>query len=472
MKEEDINNLISRYKQMLASGKSVYFDPVEYETLADYYEAQDDYETASEVVQHGLVIHPESESLMLKFARYLTYDAKYEEALEYINLHIGGDDPELQLIRIECLLQTDNAGEAAILADKLLSEADSDLDVILSELGFIYLDAEEFDSAILFLKKSLEFNSENKEVLNDLIYAYEARNEFALAIDICNSLLDIDPYSFETWTMLGRLYFMGNDIQKAIESFDFALSINDSDVPTLKMKAHCLLMTDQINESVEILEQCCVLVPDDEMLYLSLADCFLQLDKLDLSLINLNKYESLIGETSISLAKKAYIFQKQKMNEAAALHIAKALEADPESYDVNMIAGDMYFEAGMFDDAGIHYSKAMDLNDYKDEAKEKLIAVYIQNKRYDEAIKLQKGLTLTNPTNVAFEKLALLYMEIGDEENYEICINSFGDDVLRSFFLLLFPEYQEKIAILDKEFIMARLKEAFDSRLFYKNSKY
>lgn len=473
MKDKNIYDLISRYEQMLVSGKSVYFDASEYDELAEYYDSLDDYETANEIVEIGLTIHPANEQLMLKHARFLTYDAKYEEALAYINMHLSSaDDTELYLLKIECTLQLGNSAEALNIANKLLSDTESDLDEVLAELGFVYLDAEDYTTAILFLQKSLEYNPENKDVLSDLIYAYESQNDFASAIKSCNALLDIDPYSFETWTMLGRLYFMSNDIQHAIESLDFALSINDSDIPTLKMKAHCLLLTDRVTDAIEILEQSCQLSPNDEMLYMSLADCYFQLEKFETMLTYIQKHEDLAGETPISLAKKAYIYLRNNKIDTAREAISKALELDPSSYDVNMIAGDLFFEATMPNEAEKYYKTAMDLVDYKEEAMEKLTTIYINNRDFDKAISLQKEILKTAPSPLVYEKLALLYMEVGDKDKFEACINNFDEQLLQSFFLLLFPEYQEKMSTIDKVYIRSRLNEAFDSRLLYKNSKY
>lgn len=140
---------------MLVSGKSVYFDASEYDELAEYYDSLDDYETANEIVEIGLTIHPANEQLMLKHARFLTYDAKYEEALAYINMHLSSaDDTELYLLKIECTLQLGNSAEALNIANKLLSDTESDLDEVLAELGFVYLDAEDYTTAILFLQKA------------------------------------------------------------------------------------------------------------------------------------------------------------------------------------------------------------------------------------------------------------------------------------------------------------------------------
>ena len=139
MRKKENSNVLERYEQMLISGKNVYFDADEYDELADYYDKSDDIETAKEIVKLGLSIHPNNESLMIRHVRFLTYDANYSSALHYLNSHFNGYDFEQYLLKIECLLQLGLYAEAHSLTVEVLQDEDTDIDLILSELGFIYI---------------------------------------------------------------------------------------------------------------------------------------------------------------------------------------------------------------------------------------------------------------------------------------------------------------------------------------------
>lgn len=471
MEERNIIDLLSRYEQMLVTGKSIYFDADEYDDLAEYYDKLDDIEAARGIVDMGLSIHPDNESLMLRFGKYLVYDAKYTTALHYLNSRFSSYDFELYLLKIECLLHLDLYAEAYELTAEILRDEDTDLDVILSELGFLYVGAEYYDEAILYFEKSLEYDPANIEVLNDLAYAYEVKADFASAIIVCNQILDADPYSIDSWIMLGKLYSLEEDFEKAIDAFDFALALDETNMLVLKLKAHCLLLSERSKEAVAMLKECISMSPDESHLYLSLAECYMSLEQYGEVLKALLEYENLVGETPESMAKKAHVYLLQGKIDESVEFIDKALNADSDSFDVNMIAGEVYLKLNIPSGAEIFYKKALSLNeDNAEEVLEKLVSVYLRKDEIQNAIECQERLFDITESAQAQEKLALLYMENGDKENFQATIESFDDESLFSIFSVFYPN--DILDIPSRESILRRLNEAYECRLLYKNIKY
>lgn len=471
MEERNIIDLLSRYEQMLLTGKSMYFDADEYDDLAEYYDKLDDIETARGIVDMGLSIHPDNESLMLRFAKYLVYEARYTTALHYLNSRFSSYDFELYLLKIECLLHLDLYAEAYELTEEILRDEDTDLDVILSELGFLYVGAEYYDEAILYFEKSLEYDSGNIEVLNDLAYAYEVKADFASAIIVCNQILDSDPYSVDSWIMLGKLYSLEEDYEKAIDAFDFALALDETNIIVLKLKAHCLLLSDRSEEAVDMIQECINMSPDEGLLYLSLAECYMSLEQYNDVLKALVAYETLVGETPESMAKKAHAYLLQGKIDESVEFIDKALNADSDSFDVNMIAGEVYLKLNIPSGAEIFYKKALSLNeDNAEEVLEKLVSVYLRKDEILNAIECQERLVEVSEAAQSYEKLALLYMENGDKEKFQTTIESFDDESLFSIFSVFYPNDMSDIP--NRDSVLLRLNEAYECRLLYKNIKY
>jgi len=474
MKEKDISDLLERYEQMLVTGKNIYFDADEYEELADYYDKLDDIETAKDVVDLGLKIHPDNEALMLRYARFMIYEANYMPALEYLNTHFSTYNFELYLLKIECYLQLGLYAEAHELTAEVLKDEDTEIEVILSELGFLYVEAEYFDEAILYFKKSLEYDPENKDVLNDLAYAYEANGDFDAAIEICERILDLDPYGFELWLMLGKLYSLNENYEKAVDAFDFALTLDDSNINVLKLKAHCLILSDRIPEAIETLKQAIILSPDDEISYLTLADCYLNLDDPKNMLTAIYDYESKFGETAESIIKKAYAFFMKGKADAAEDLIHQILKHNPKSSYINLLAGNLYLKLGKISDAEVLYKKALTLNDEGgEEILEKLVSLFVSKNDFTNALVYQKKIVDIENTTESKIKLALIYLEAGIKDNYHEYVQSLSDDVLISLLNVFYPNedtFYENPA--DREYIIQRLYEVFESRQLYKNIKY
>lgn len=473
MAERDISELIARYEQMLVSGKSVYFDADEYDELAEYYDKLDDLDSARDIVAQGLHIHPENERLMLKSARFLIYDGKYTEALYFLNSHFGTYDFELYLMKIECLLNMGLYAEAYQLTAQVLDDEETDLEVILSELGFLYLEAEYYDEAILYLEKSLEYDPSNREVLDDLAYAYEAKGDFEAAVDICNRILDVDPYSLEAWLMLGKLYSLNGNYENAIDAFDFALTLDEKDLSALKLKAHCLILAGRTEEAVDVLKQSLELYPEDDSIYLSLADSYMELALYDDMLKYIGDYEKYAGETVESTAKKAYAFLLKDDLEQAKILIDQILSVNPESFEANMIAGELNYRLDNMAEAEAFYLKALSIHESDTEdVLEKLVSVNVKQGNLSEAIDWQKKILGVDSSALALRRLALLYLEKGDKENYKATIESFSDEDLESFYELFYQDEDADHSKEDRDYLLNRLYEAFDCRLMYKNMKY
>ncbi|MEN9919456.1 MAG: hypothetical protein RL662_1892 [Bacteroidota bacterium] len=473
MEEKDILDLVSRYEQMLISGKNIYFDADDCDALVDYYDKLDDIETAKNILDLGLKIHPDSESLMLRYAKHLVYDGAYTPALDYLNSHFNTYEFDQYLLRIECLLQLGLYAEAHELSIEVLADEDTDTEVILSELGFLYVEAEYFDEAILHFEKSLEYDPENIEVLNDLAYAYEAKGDFDSSIHVCERILDVDPYSFDGWLTLGKLHSLQEEYEKAIDAFDFALALDDSNTSLLKLKAHCLLLSNRVEEAIVILEQCLGISDDDDLLHLTLAECYMNVENYDQILNVILAYENKFGESAESLARKSYAFFSKGDLDTSFKLLDKALSIDTDSFEANIIAGDIYLKSEKNAEAEAFYLKALSTREENnEEVLEKLIRFYITNNNYTSAITYQQQLTNTNESSSTQSKLALLYLEAGEKDNFTSYIHTLDIEALLVLFFAFYPDEEINLSTIDRDYIIKRLMDVYEYRLLYKNIQF
>lgn len=473
MKEKDITELLERYEQMLVSGKNMYFDADEFDELADYYDKTDDIESAREAIELGLKIHPNNELLILRQIRFYIYDAEYSKAFEYLSTHFNSYNFDSHLLKIECMLQLGLFAEAHELAVEVLSDDDTEKETALSELGFLYVEAEYFDEAILYFEKSLEYDPDNKDVLNDLAYAYESKGDFTEAVRVCERILDLDPYAFDTWLTLGKLYSLDEDYEKAVDAFDFALTLDEGNVNVLKLKIHCLILSDRTPEAIYILKQALEMVPDDKLLYLTLIDCYLELEELDNMLEVITQIEARFGDVPESLVKKAYVFfMKDNPTEAESI-INRILDKNPDSADICTLVGNLYYNVGEMQKSEDAYQKALALDDgYNEDIFHKLVVVHLNQNDIPGAIEYQKKIVEITESSTSKIKLALLYMESSNKTEFQKYVNSLDDTQLSSLLTIFYPEEQINLSNIDRNYILVRLDDVFESRLLYKNIKY
>lgn len=468
--KENITKLVSKYEEALESGKSIYLDADEFDELAEYYDSNDDIESARDAVNAGLAIHPESNSLILKKAKFAVYDTQYSEALQLLK-GFTSYDFDLYLLKIECFLQLGLPAEAYVLTKEILENEDSGLDNALAELGFLYEDADYFDEAILYFNKSLEYKGDNIDVLSDLSYVYEIKGEHESAISTCNKLLDIDPYNYEAWLNLGKLHWFKEEFEKAIDAFDFALTINEGDENVLKLKAHCLSLSGRVDEAISIFKTLLANKTEDPSVYFLLAECYQSLEMYAESLAYLDQYELLEGSNEGLISIKVQVFSQMGDLDGALSLIHRELEDNPTSSYLNLALGEIYLKQELFDEAETCLLKIYDDNQDDFHLLDMLAVTSIKKENYSDAIEYTEQMLDIDINNMEVkQRLALLYFEVDDKEQFNDLLEQFTDKELLSLFKFIYTPTSDRN--FDRDSLLFYLNEARECRTLFKNLKY
>lgn len=471
MAEKNISALVKRYEEAQESGKNAYFDADEFSELADYYDGLEDLETARTIINSGLAIHPGNTPLLVKKAKLAVYDGEYDKALQLLQSSTEYDF-DLYLLRIECHLQLGQYEKAYKLSEELLEkEEDESIDNIFAELGFLHVEADCFKEAILYFEESLKTNAGNIDVLSDLAYAYEMVGNIDEAIATTNKILDLEPYTYEAWINLGKLYSMNEDYEKAIDAFDFALTVNDADSNIIKLKAHCLSLSGRAMEAVDIFNDLLLSNPDDTSICFLLAECYQSLEMYDEALASLDLYEMLDSESEELFAKRAHLYLLKDDYDKATVAIQKGLEKSPDSLDLRMVSAEVAFKQGLYDMAKNIYLKLYEFNRDDFFLIDKLAIVSIKAEDYREAASYTEKLLDMDPNNMSIKvRLALLYFEIDDKDEFNAILDQFTDKELSSLFQLIYTPQSSNY--FDRDMLISYLNKARETRTLFKNLKY
>lgn len=468
--EKDITELVRRYEERVASGQSVYFDADEFVDLADYFEQNDDFDASIEVIALALEIHPGNTALIIRQARYWVYDAHYEKALSVLDKLSGEQDMDCDVLRVECLLHLGQIDEADRVARNILFYENEFLDHALAELGFNYLDVDQYEKAIDYFNKSLELNPLNADVMSDLGYAYELTGDFSGAITAYNKVLDQDPYSYVAWFNIGRIYSMTNEYEKAIDAFDFALTIDDSDSDLLKLKVHCLMLSGRGMEAIEILKSLKDETPTDSSLYYLMAECYFGVNMYDEALECLSIYEEIEGDTLTGKIKKASILLEQNEFEKALEIINSCYEENMSVSDLNMLLGEIYFKQDDLEKSDIFYMRAYEYDPDNSAIVERLSLINIRKGNYEKSLGFTKELLVMEPYSKDVKlRLILLYFELDDTGEFESQLNSLSDEEMKDLFALIYNQSDHEFS---REEFVKYLTDARECRILFRNLKY
>lgn len=226
--DENFNDTLKRFEDMLLSNKSVYFDVESFVEVADYMMHLHQYEKVRKILNIGLLQHPKSEELLLKKAFLHIINDNFEKAKHILMslIKMTSANPDVYYNLGYLYVRAKDIKKAVRYYDSALSMSDTN-----QKVDFLYqiiddlMDELEYSVAINYLHQLLEIDPYDFEAIMDLTSSYKEIGQDEKAIDLCNDFLDKDPFNELVWFQLGMLYEELDMFDKAIEAYEFAVAI-------------------------------------------------------------------------------------------------------------------------------------------------------------------------------------------------------------------------------------------------------
>lgn len=470
----DIDALVARYEQMLSIGRKIYFDADEFAALGDYYISIGEYESAEEIVDEGMIMHPGNSLLAMLKAKVLVAFDFYEEALAYLDTVSDEGDVDIVLVRVEALFNTMREDEAFKLIAETLERkfSEDDLYQFLTEVGFILADLAYYDRAVYFFERSAKMDDTNIDVLTELAFGYEWDADVESAIKITNRILDLDPYSYDAWVNMGRLYSMDSQYEEAISAFDFAHTIKEDEVDALKMKALSLFLNDNADEAIKTFKECIKRSPDDVSIYDSIIEGYESLEQYEDMIKYIDLKEERFGSAGIVI-KRTFVEILRDDIVKAWEYYNQVPEAERETLEFFMLEGELNFVSEKLKESEASYIKAALISEDNEEIIDRLANVSVAQEKFKQAESYLEQLLLLDPFYpTAKARLAFIRFEIGVKEPFDEIMRRFNNDELRELLQVISDNDGEDLSDLSREKMLIRLNEARENRILFKNIKY
>ena len=136
-RDKELQELAEQYEAAKAENKPIYLDADDLADLADWYAMHGKSEQATEVVEYGLSLHPDSTPLLVEQA-YLFMDAQNREQAKLVIERISEDySSEVKVLKANILLGEGKIDEAEQLLDSI--EDKEELANIV-DVSYMYID--------------------------------------------------------------------------------------------------------------------------------------------------------------------------------------------------------------------------------------------------------------------------------------------------------------------------------------------
>ena len=460
-RDKELQELAEQYEAAKAENKPIYLDADDLADLADWYAMHGKSEQATEVVEYGLSLHPDSTPLLVEQA-YLFMDAQNREQAKLVIERISEDySSEVKVLKANILLGEGKIDEAEQLLDTI--EDKEELANIV-DVSYMYIDMGYPVKALPWLAGGSERYAEDEAYLAVTADCFHAQGLNQKAEALYNKLIDKNPYSAPYWFGLARCYFEQQLFDKAIEACDYAIVADEEFAEAYMMKGHAFYQLGNEESALEnytLAEKYKAINPDFLKMFMGLNEIakghweegyqyieqIIQSGDIDFTML-----PSLYAHAGLCLYK---LGKKRKANQ----YFKKSHEIDPEDVDSYLIEGRMYMEDGDFDKAVKKWALALERAPYADTWNE--IGIYsmelgqLNHARmaFEHVKELEPDFENIN------EKLASLYLLLKDKENFQkynqLCKRPFQLEDLKKIEEMLESEDKEELAQAMKNILNA-----------------
>lgn len=282
--QQELKTLVLQYEKMLLKGGVSFLEADKFLLLSSYYEEEDNFNLALDVINHAINQHPFSSILLIRKAQILSEQGILDDALEVLDLAEIHCPSEIDIFITKAdILSKKNEEFAAI---EVLNYAkqfadDKDLSDIYILLGSIHENGDHFNEALDCLYKALEYDHSNELILNKIYNLFEQMEDHTASIEYFKKYLSEHPYSFWAWFNLGLSYLSLGLVEKSTDAFDYSIVINDKFEPAYHYLIETLIQKEDFTHAIEYLNDYCIHFEEDFQTYYNYGQCFENLEAYD-----------------------------------------------------------------------------------------------------------------------------------------------------------------------------------------------
>ena len=281
--EEELQDSLSSFKDMLKHKTSKYFEVHEFEYILEHYIEKNDIANANLAIRYAMKIHPKSYELYKKLAQVLILSEDYEKAIRISKkaLKDFGEQADLDYFLVigEAFLKTERIGEAERAFYKALKIADDEFYNICYSIAISYEQEDKYLKAIKYFKL---IEDENSNLLFDIAMAYYSLEDYKQAISYYEKHLKYYAFSLESWFYKGKSQISLLNYDDAIDSFEYVLSIDNQYTPALYELAKLWIKKNNYTNALESYNEILLIEQNpDNTFWISLGDVYFNLEQYD-----------------------------------------------------------------------------------------------------------------------------------------------------------------------------------------------
>ncbi|MBP6697979.1 MAG: tetratricopeptide repeat protein, partial [Flavobacteriales bacterium] len=352
-REDDRTEYVQRFEDMLSRNDHYFFDVEEFELIIEHYLDNNDLKKARQVLDYARQQHPGSVDLLFCEAQVLMGLGKLNGALDVLDsiqkLEPFNEDVHLHKASIHSQLR--NYRKAIEHYRKALELADEGLDDIYLDLAFEHENCEQFDEAIVCLKKALDVNPENEAVLYELAYCFDLAEAHEASVVFFRNFTNEHPYSFVSWYNLGNALAKLNRLEESNQALELCLAIEEEFSSAYFSKARNLLQGGEFEAAIACYQETLNIDGPQAVTFSYIGECYEKMERYEQALIHYDQALALDPNWVDAWIGRGVVRDFQGKLPEAIKDLENAVRIAPDSGDGWFYLGNVLARAERFPEA-------------------------------------------------------------------------------------------------------------------------
>lgn len=366
----DVNELVSRFEDMVEKNQSYYFDADELNVIVEQYLEQDNIEKANLAADMAMRLHPSNPTTKIIKAKKLIANSHATEALSVLdNPILDKEDPDYQITLGSCYSALNDSRKAIVAYKKAVKAFDfKECEYLYSFIGAEYENIGDYENALKYFINGLNRDFDIEDQYNEIKYCYSMLNKINNAVDFFKMEIDNDPYSIPAWIALSDCYIKLNDLDSAIDKLEYVLAIDPHNSKAYIYIAKAYNELEKYTQTIEIVEEAVRYNAETAELYCLDGEANARLDDTDKAIKSYMNAIKLDEKKHEAYAEIGYILC-DKINPKSALKFLKhahLLSPNETRYMYAMI--EQYNKIEEFDDALDLVREIIEIDPYDEDA--------------------------------------------------------------------------------------------------------
>ena len=400
-REKALMALVARYEKVARSGETIFLGEEEFEELLVHYFGNHDYDQTLEVADLAISQHHYTPDFYKWKALIHKINLEEEEAmatLEQLNIYAPNDE-EVMMLRLEVFVHFEHHEEARAALDQLYNVVDEDekLSLLAFFDGLLCMQENRFRESFAALSEAIRLDPYQEPAYDELLNAPELSGFRQEIGALLRRQTDADPFNDLTWFYLGMWYDDGGDDLAALDAFGNARSLHEGrgnydleyadklfDLEMFEPALRAYMAYFEADEAEESYETC----------------------------MRIGRSHQMLDE--LGPAKKAYF---------------RALELDPEMYDIYQYIAECSVAEEKWGLAAYYYGRAVELPNHTADCWLGLaLCSSATNAPLEAEQAFLKAIELDEHFSDAYVSYALFLVENGRELDATAMLDDISDD--------------------------------------------